>query len=66
MQISQEEPGRMITEIQHLTLPAHHEVQTKDVDIKRLGSILWLAHDTQPKDFEELLSSISCTYQGVR
>ena len=27
----------------------------EDVDIKRLGTVLWLAHDTKPKDFEELL-----------
>jgi hypothetical protein len=36
-------------------MPSHHEVQAADVDIKRLGSILWLAHEKQPKDFEELL-----------
>ena len=33
----------------------HHDVRSKDVDLKRLGSALWLAHENQPKDFEELL-----------
>jgi hypothetical protein len=30
-------------------------VRSKDVDLKRLGTVLWLAHDQQPKNFEELL-----------
>lgn len=42
-------------DIQQLVLPAHHDVRTEDVDLKRLGAILWLAHDRQPADFEELL-----------
>ena len=53
--ISREKPELMMQEIQHLVLPNHHDVRSADVDIRRLGSILWLAHDKQPKDFEELL-----------
>ena len=48
-------PGKMIDEISHLIMPSHHDVRNKDVNIKRLGSALWLAHEKQPKDFEELL-----------
>lgn len=48
-------PNEILKEVQHLTLPSHHEIREKDIDLKRLGSILWLAHDRQPKDFEELL-----------
>ncbi|HEY9006183.1 MAG TPA: DUF763 domain-containing protein [Ohtaekwangia sp.] len=55
LNMAHESPDRMIKEISKLTMPAHHEVQAADVDIKRLGSILWLAHEKQPKDFEELL-----------
>ena len=55
MNISNEDPQKIIAEIQQLVMPHHHDVKAKDVDIKRLGTILWLAHDTQPKDFEELL-----------
>jgi hypothetical protein len=53
--ITQEKPELMMQEIQQLVMPNHHEVRSEDVDLKRLGSILWLAHETQPKDFEELL-----------
>ena len=55
MNISKEDPSKIISEIGHLIMPHHHDVKAKDIDIKRLGTILWLAHDTQPKDFEELL-----------
>ncbi len=50
-----EQPERMMQQVQELVMPGHHEVALKDVDIKRLGTVLWLAHDTKPKDFEELL-----------
>jgi uncharacterized protein len=52
---TQEQPERMIGQLQQLVMPAHHDVRLKDVDIKRLGTLLWLAYDMQPKDFEELL-----------
>jgi uncharacterized protein len=55
MNISKDDPSKIISEIEHLIMPVHHNVTGKDIDIKRLGTILWLAHDTQPKDFEELL-----------
>lgn len=53
--ITQEKPELMMQEIQHLVMPMHHDVRNKDVDLKRLGSILWLAHETQPANFEDLL-----------
>jgi hypothetical protein len=53
--IVQEKPERMMQEVQHLLMPGHHDVRNDDVDLKRLGAILWLAHDTGPNDFEELL-----------
>ena len=55
LNITQQKPELMMQEIQHLFMPNHHDVRTEDVDLKRLGSILWLAHETQPKDFEDLL-----------
>lgn len=54
MQIAGENPERMLKEISKV-MPAHHDVKAKDVDLKRLGAVLWLAHEKQPKDFEELL-----------
>lgn len=53
--IACEKPELMIQEIQQLIMPMRHNVKGEDVDLKRLGTILWLAHDKQPKDFEELL-----------
>jgi hypothetical protein len=36
-------------------MPAHHDVRSEDIDLRRLGTILWLAHDTKPADFADLL-----------
>lgn len=55
MEITEESPVKMISEIQKLVMPKHHDVKAKDIDLKRLGSILWLAQEKQPADFEELL-----------
>lgn len=55
MGMTAESPARMLNEIQKLVLPHHHDVKAKDVDLKRLGTILWLAQEKQPRDFEELL-----------
>ena len=38
-----------------IVLPAHHEVLRKDVDLKRLGSVLATAYESQPSDFESLM-----------
>jgi hypothetical protein len=50
-----EHPDRMITEVRKLVMPAHHDVRSENVDLKRLGAMLWLAHEKKPADFEELL-----------
>ncbi|WP_158996241.1 DUF763 domain-containing protein [Mucilaginibacter sp. L196] len=55
MQIASEKPEYMLKEINKLVLPSHHDVKAKDVDLKRLGAVLWLAHEKNPADFEDLL-----------
>jgi uncharacterized protein len=55
LQITTEDPFRVIKEFQQLRLPSHHEVQAADVNLKRLGSVLWLAHEQRPGGFEDLL-----------
>jgi hypothetical protein len=55
MEIANEQPDRMLAEIKQLVMPNHHDVRAKDVDLKRLGSVLWLAHEKKPTDFSELL-----------
>jgi hypothetical protein len=49
------DPTSLIKTFQHLLMPGHHEVRAEDVNLKRLGSILWLAHEQEPSSFEELL-----------
>lgn len=55
LRLTQEKPEVMMQEIQHLVMPNRHHVLSEDVNLKRLGTALWLAHETQPKDFEDLL-----------
>jgi len=53
--ITQQKPELLLQQFQHLMLPFHHDVRPEDVDLKRLGTVLWLAHDSHPENFEELL-----------
>lgn len=55
LSVTKENPAHLIREVQKLVMPKHHDIRSKDVDLKRLGSILWLAQEKRPKDFEELL-----------
>jgi hypothetical protein len=55
LQITAQKPELMMQEIQQLIMPSHHDVRSEDVDLKRLGTILWLAHDNKPENFEELI-----------
>lgn len=55
LNLTREKPEVMMQEIQHLVMPDRHHVLSEDVNLKRLGTALWLAHETQPKDFEDLL-----------
>lgn len=53
--IVKENPDKMISEIRKLTMPMYTTIKSRDVDIKRLGSILWLAQESQITRFEDLL-----------
>jgi len=55
LEITREDPGKMFSEIQKIIMPAHHAVRAKDVNLKRLGSVLALAHEKNLRDFESLL-----------
>jgi uncharacterized protein len=55
VKISEEVPDRMMTEIKKIMMPRHHEVRATDVNMRRLGAILTLAHEKQTADFESLL-----------
>lgn len=55
VELTTREPDKLLTEIPKLNMPSHHEVHAKDVDLKRLGAVLWLAQESQTQTFEELL-----------
>jgi hypothetical protein len=44
-----------LTEVHKLTMPAHHDVRADDIDLKRLGAVLAVAHDQELRDFASLL-----------
>lgn len=55
LDISKESPNKMVAEIAQMTLPTYCDVKAKDVDLKRLGSVLWLAQEQEVGTFEDLL-----------
>lgn len=55
LELSKESPTKIIKEMQYLSMPAHHDVRMEDVNMKRLGAMLWTTHENKPEDFEELL-----------
>ena len=55
LEITKEKPELMMQEFQQLLMPRHHEVRTENVNLKRLGSILALAHEKDLRDFDSLL-----------
>ncbi|MBA3682476.1 MAG: DUF763 domain-containing protein [Bacteroidetes bacterium] len=55
LSLVKEGPKIIVPEVTKLIMPTHHDVRAEDVDIKRLGSVLALAHERETKDFESLL-----------
>ena len=55
LKIAGEKPQLILDEIPHMKLPVQYGVKKTDVNLKRLGSILWLAQENEVKKFDELL-----------
>jgi len=55
LQLAHEDPGKLLPEIRKLSMPSHHDVKAKDVDLKRLGSVLAVAYEKEHLDMESLL-----------
>ncbi|MES2565872.1 MAG: DUF763 domain-containing protein [Bacteroidota bacterium] len=55
LNLVKESPQIILPEIRKIVMPTHHDVRAENVDLKRLGSILTLAHETKINDFESLL-----------
>lgn len=54
LNLTKEVPDRLMQEVS-IILPNHHEVRAEDVNLKRLGAALILAHETNISDIESLL-----------
>jgi len=54
LELTKENPDKLMREIP-LIMPRHHDVKEKDVNLKRLGAALILAHETDVSDIESLL-----------
>ena len=54
MELTKESPDKLMREVS-IILPNHHEVKAEDVNLKRLGAALILAHETNGSDMESLL-----------
>jgi hypothetical protein len=53
--IVREHPEATLREIQKLDMPVHHDVRAGNVDLKRLGAVLAVAHEREFQDFASLL-----------
>jgi hypothetical protein len=55
LDIIREHSDTTLRQVRRLTLPAHHEVTASDVDLKRLGAVLAVAHERELSEFASLL-----------
>jgi uncharacterized protein len=53
--IARDDPVRTLAEVRRLQMPAHHDVRAADVNEKRLGAVLALAHERDLHDFASFL-----------
>ena len=54
-ELVKEKSWELSSSARNIIMPAHHDVQEQDVDLKRLGAVLATAYENQPENFEELL-----------
>ncbi|CAH0272716.1 DUF763 domain-containing protein [Chryseobacterium sp. Bi04] len=55
LDISHTDSIDVMKDFSRLILPAHHDVRASDVDLKRLGALLYITREQQPQNFEDLL-----------
>jgi uncharacterized protein len=53
--IAKDDAARTLAEVRRLEMPAHHDVRAADVNAKRLGAVLALAHERDLRDFASFL-----------
>lgn len=55
LDLTKENPDKIMREVSKLVMPDHHDVRAEDVNLKRLGAVLALAHDNPVNNMESLL-----------
>jgi uncharacterized protein len=55
LEIANDKPQRVLSEVMKMRMPIHHDVRAKDVDLTRLGAVLAVSHDRKLHDFASLL-----------
>ena len=55
LKIVQQSPENTLQEVRRLAMPTHHDVRAEDIDLRRLGTVLALAHERELRDFASLL-----------
>ena len=53
--ITHEDPSRTLADVRRLEMPAHHDVRARDVQERRLGAVLAMAHERDLRDFASFL-----------
>jgi len=53
--IARQDPSKTIADVRRLVMPAHHDVRGADVNERRLGAVLALAHERDLADFASFL-----------
>ena len=53
--IARDDPARTIADVRRLQMPTRHDVRSTDVNEKRLGAVLALAHERELRDFASFL-----------
>lgn len=55
MSLVGEDSAKVLQDFAKLVMPSHHDIRASDVDLKRLGAMLYVARESQPSHFEDLL-----------
>jgi hypothetical protein len=53
--ITRGDPAKTLADVRRLEMPAHHDVRSSDVNARRLGAVLALAHERDLRDFASFL-----------
>ena len=53
--IARQDPAKTLSDVRRLAMPRHHDVRASDVNERRLGAVLALAHERDLSDFASFL-----------